>query len=61
MFPAGVSDYLARLGLPEGLALFILLLLLAHVVVIGTLCCRTRAKADKWKKQKRELRFRKAE
>jgi UPF0716 family protein affecting phage T7 exclusion len=48
-----MGDLFAYWGIPDGLGILILVILLAHIVLIGVLCIKTRGKADKWRREKK--------
>ena len=53
MLPQWLSDYLQELGVPEGLGIFIIILLFVHLLIAAFLCFKTKQKAAKWKRQRK--------
>lgn len=53
MLPAVISERLQELNIPEGLAIFLIILVIAHILIVIGLCINTKRKAAKWKRQRK--------
>ena len=53
MLPAVISERLQELNIPEGLAIFLIILIIAHILIVIGLCINTKRKAAKWKRQRK--------
>jgi uncharacterized membrane protein len=55
----GLTRLFAYLGISDGLGIFLIFVILAHIIAICVLFVKTRNKADKWKERKKRLQFKK--